>query len=744
MLQYKPWSQDVLDLLTNQACYNGFSCLDLELGGECPYRCIYCETPYRRQKSLINIHKVCSLISSGQFKWVYICGIGEPTFGANQDALLQILSCCKQYGAKCSIFSNLSNLSDELINYIRDGVLHILFKFDTQDKELIQQLYHPDDLDQHLLNIHKIVDLVCFNEKTTNIAASIVPTQENKDEIPYLVDWCIKKNIYPLVAQLEYAGAAKDVFERLALSDDQLRELKAKIEDVIGEEYHVPFCPSLVAGICITYNNEITIDHKTGLSCHSFWLEDPKRDVVCNDLSDDLSFEEISQKLVDARAERFKDFKNHLKEYCKNIDVFGGCGGNKLDVFRFYISSMDKATNYKGDNLKISRSVYLDNNATTKVSEPVRTVMLPFFNTKFANPNSKYGIGSSVRVEINNARETIADAIKCKSENLTFTSSGSEANSLAIHSLLSNNPQKRTIISTEIEHDSILQYLEHLKDKGYTIYNIPVNHDGEIDMNFLSENPPNWDDVCFASVMYVNNETGVINNIKKLSGILHERNIPIHCDAVQAFGKLLIDVNDLGVDYLSISGHKIHAPKGIGALYANECCQLHPIIFGNQESARRGGTENAAYIVGFGKATSTIYSQEHFLENSQRMQDYRDSMEKEIEARLHDVVQVVINGKFASRVPNTSNIGFIGRDAFKLSLALEQRGICVSNGAACHNGDPIFSPVLIAMKSPLVGFGALRVSLSDETKERDIEYFVDNLVNIIKNQRGGLKDVRIY
>ena len=737
MIQYKPWSQEVLAFLTKQAKGNGFSCLDIELSGDCPYNCVYCETPYRQQKAIINIPKICSLISSGQFKWIYICGIGEPTYGANQDALLQILSYCKKFDAKCSIFSNLSNLTSEFIEYIKEGILYILFKFDTQNTELLKKIYNLNDLNTHLSNIKTIIDLVECDGNTTNIAASIVPTQENIDEIPHLVDWCIEKNIYPLVAQLEYAGAAKGNYNDLVLNNDQLTELKRNIEASIGEEYRIPFCPSLVDGICITYNNEITIDHRTGLSCHSFWLEDPERDVICDELNDQISIKEITDKLVAARRQRYNMYKQNLPEYSKNIEVFGGCGGNKKDVFRYYIQLMENLQEPYENNLKINRFVYFDNNATTKVSEDVKKEMLQYFEIRFANPSSKTNLGRGIRNDIDNARKIIANVLGCHSESIIFTSSGSEANSLAIHSLLTSRAQKKTIISTEIEHESVLRHLEYLKGQGYSVYNIPICRNGQIDLHAFLENPPNWGDICFASVMYVNNETGVINDIKTLTSILHEHNIPIHCDAVQAFGKMIIDIDELDVDCLSISGHKIHAPKGIGALYIKKSCQFTPLIYGNQEGSRRGGTENVAYIVGLGKATSIAYSNDSFAKNCQRMRELRDEIENKLKEKLCDVTNVEINGESALRVPNTSNIGFEGIDALRLSCLLEARGIYVSNGSACDRGDPKYSHVLKAMNSPSYGNGAIRISLSVETVHRDITYLIDNLVYSIKKIKGG-------
>lgn len=735
MIEYKPWSKEVLVSLTQEAYKGVFSCLDIELGGECPYNCVYCETPYRDALAKIDINKVCKFLETGQFKWVYICGIGEPTYSTNGEQLLRILEKCEENNVKCSIFTNLSNLSDRFIEYIKKGILFCLFKFDSRLPDVIERLYRPMNLEQHINNIEKLLKFVHCDGRTTNMAASIVPTKENLDEIIYLVQWCIEHNIYPLVAQLEYAGSAKDVFDDLVLEDKTLCKLKTDINNFIGEEYNVPLCPAVLSGLCITYNNEIVIDHRTGLSCHSFWLEDPQRDIVCNNISELWSLNEITRKVISARAECYKVFCKKSEEY--QYDVLGGCGGNKKDIFRFYREMMEKSYHShpsNNNNLKINRFVYLDNNATTRISHSVLSEMQHYLDLGYANPNSNSQLGRNNRFVINKARMQIAKALNCSTDEVYFTSCGSESNSWAINSCLNNElrKDKKIILSTSIEHESVLDHLEILKAKGYKIVNIPISKDGDIDLDsFLSTELP-LDDVCFATVMIVNNETGVINDIRRLAGYLHQYQIPLHCDAVQAFGKMQMNMSDLGVDYLSISGHKIHAPKGIGALYVRKGQYLEPLIYGQQESRKRGGTENVAYIVALGKATEEAYSA-NLKENIERIEDYRNRIESYLEKNIENVI---INGKYSKRVANTSNIGFIGIDAVKLSLLLESRGIYVSNGAACNTVNPKQSHVLKAMQSPAYESGALRISLSNYTEEKDIEYFLDNLMESIKNIKG--------
>lgn len=738
MIQYEPWSNRTLAELTKDMHKGAFSCLDLELSGECPYNCVYCETPYRNKKSRLDIDKVCLLLETKKIKWIYICGIGEPAYAGNETALLKILESCRRNGAKCSIFTNLSNLSDEIISYIKEGVLFCLFKFDSQDRQVIDGLYRLSDIEQHLSNLQRLVKLVRCEKGETNLAASIVPTSRNVAEIPSLVKWCVERNIFPLVAQLEYAGAAKYVYEQLLLDDEELRELKAEIEKVLGEKYRVPFCPALISGICITCDNEIVIDRRTGLSCHSFWLEDPQREIVYSDFSALLTMENITNTIVKARCARYKEFLEHRDEY--KSDVFGGCGGNKSDVFDFYTKSMVKGftTHTANHNLKINRFVYLDNNATTRMSDVVREVMLPYFSLRYANPNSNSQLGRDVRLSIDRARQQVAESLGCEAKHIFFTGSGSEGNSWAIKNCVENEIRgnRKTILSTAIEHDSILNYLKDLQEKGYHIFEIPVSDMGCVDIDALLRNPPPWEDVCFASIMYVNNETGVINDIKRLAGLLREQGVPFHCDAVQAYGKLRLNMEALGADYLTVSGHKIHAPKGIGAMYVREPDRLRPIIFGHQEEGKRGGTENVAFIAALGAAAELAYPKADgaFEKRTAAIRTLRNRLEKRVKEYIRGVT---INGAGAERISNTSNMGFTGIDAVKLTLLLESRGIYVSNGSACNASSPKYSHVLKAMRSPTYENGAIRVSLSDETEERDIDYFVDNLVEAIRKLEEG-------
>ena len=338
MIEYIPWSKDVVQDALNAVRLGVFSSLDIELSGKCPYDCIYCETPYRDRKSQIDFTKIEYLLDTKLFKWVYICGIGEPTYDCNEEYLLRILSSCKKNGARCSIFTNLSNLTERLIQYVEDGTLYLIIKYDSLNADKIKNIYHPDNVDIHLKNLERVYALVKVVDNKTNIAASIVPTTHNIDEIDSLIDSCLQHGIFPLLGQLEYSGSAKGVFDIISLDDGVLQAQKDRLEKIMGEEYHVPFCPAVIAGLHISNENKITMDRRTGLSCHWFWLDEPKVDAFF-DLSDVTDVKDISKKIIDIRKERYEDFLKIKDSFV--TDVFGGCGGNKRDVFDIYQKLME-------------------------------------------------------------------------------------------------------------------------------------------------------------------------------------------------------------------------------------------------------------------------------------------------------------------------------------------------------------------------------------------------------------------
>ena len=338
MLEYIPWSKSVITDALSSIRQGAFTALDIELSGRCSYNCIYCETPYRNRQSSIDFSIIEQFLDTKQFKWVYICGIGEPTYDCNEDYLLRILKSCEKNSAKCSIFTNLSNLSERLIQYVADGILHLIIKFDSLNPERLKDIYKPDDVSIHLANIERVYSLVRVKDNQTNIAASIVPTIHNKHEINELVTSCIEHGIYPLLGQLENSGSAKRIFNELFLDDEALRKCKKDIEEYLGERYNIPFCPAVITGIHINNDNKITLDRRTGLSCHWFWLDEPNVDILC-DLREMSDIDTISRQILEARKRKFQDFLG-IKDSLVS-DVFGGCGGNKKEIFDIYVKLME-------------------------------------------------------------------------------------------------------------------------------------------------------------------------------------------------------------------------------------------------------------------------------------------------------------------------------------------------------------------------------------------------------------------
>lgn len=324
------------------------------------------------------------------------------------------------------------------------------------------------------------------------------------------------------------------------------------------------------------------------------------------------------------------------------------------------------------------KKIYLDHNATTKCSEEVYNEMLPYFKEHFGNPSSVYSLGLDTKEVINAARSKVAKLINAKEDEIIFTSCASEANVTAIMNATKTFPNKKHIITTMIEHASIMETMKYLENNGYEVTYLSVNNLGQIDLLEIENSIRK--DTCLIAVMMANNEIGNIYPIKEIACIANEHNIYFHCDAVQAVGKVRIDVKNLGVDTLSIAGHKINAPKGIGVLYVRNDISFTPLIFGHQENNRRGGTENVPYIVGLGKASEMILEDNY--QTSGKIKELRDYMEKEIKKNISDVF---IYGDMDNRMPNTSSIAFLGVDATKLMMMLESFGIFVSTGSACNS-----------------------------------------------------------
>lgn len=379
-----------------------------------------------------------------------------------------------------------------------------------------------------------------------------------------------------------------------------------------------------------------------------------------------------------------------------------------------------------------SRICYLDNNATTQVAPEVFEAMVPFLKDRWGNPSSAYSFGHDLTREIDAARERVASLLGAEPSEIVFTSCGTESNNAAIQSALIAQPGKKHVITTAVEHSANIKFGKFLQTRGYEVTYLPVESDGSMDLCALETafRP----DTAIVSVMWANNETGVIFPLEEISAICRSKGVPFHTDAVQTPGKLKIDVRSLGVDSLSISAHKLHAPKGIGALYVRRQTPFHPyVIGGGQERGRRGGTENVPYIIGFGKAAELAMAT--LTDENTRVRALRDRLENTI---LSSIPGTVRNGSRDHRLPNTSNIAFGDVEAEAILMLLDQVGICASSGSACTTGSLTPSHVLTAM-----GLGAdrakscVRFSLGIYNTQQDVDFALEHLPSIIQRLRGS-------
>src|SRR5437773_8180086 len=349
---------------------------------------------------------------------------------------------------------------------------------------------------------------------------------------------------------------------------------------------------------------------------------------------------------------------------------------------------------------------YFDNNATTRVAPKVVEAMLPFLTERWANPASAYALGNEVAKQIEEARARAAALINADPREVVFTSCGTESNNSAIHSALMTNPGKCHIVTTAVEHSANLRFCEHLRKRGCETTFLPVESDGSLDLHLvdLSIRP----DTAIVSIMWANNETGVLFPIEEIAAICRSKGVPFHTDAVQTPGKLKIDVKSTGVDFLSLSAHKLHAPKGIGLLYVKRHTKFSPyVIGGGQERGRRGGTENVPYIIGFGRAAQLAMAS--INDENTRVRALRDRLENTILRTIPNTMRI---GAKEPRLPNTSNIAFDGVEAEAILMMLDQAGICASSGSACTTGSLDPSHVLIAMGiSPVRARTCVRFSL---------------------------------
>lgn len=372
--------------------------------------------------------------------------------------------------------------------------------------------------------------------------------------------------------------------------------------------------------------------------------------------------------------------------------------------------------------------IYFDNSATTRIKTEVLDEMIPFLTSEYGNASSLYSLGRKSKQAIEKARAQVAKLLNCNQDEIFFTAGGSESDNLAIKGFAYENKKRGNhIITSKIEHPAIIETCRSLEKEGFEISYIDVDESGIIKLEDLEKSiKPS---TILISIMSANNEIGTIQPLEKIAKIAHSYNIAFHTDAVQAIGNMPIDVKKIGIDMLSISGHKLGAPKGIGALYKKNEIKLKKIIDGgHQEKDMRAGTENVAGIVGLGKACEIAdRNMEKHIRNLKRLRDYCIiKLKKEIPNRF------IINGTLEERLPGNVNISIEGANASKLIYKLDEVGICVSSGSACSSGNTFPSHVLKAIKIPQKYIdSAIRITFSENNTFEEIDYFINNLKKII-------------
>jgi cysteine desulfurase len=377
----------------------------------------------------------------------------------------------------------------------------------------------------------------------------------------------------------------------------------------------------------------------------------------------------------------------------------------------------------------MSDLLYLDHNATTPLDPAVREAMLPWLENGFGNPSSVYGLGRHASEALKEARERVASLVGADPSEIIFNSCGTEATNTAILSALAIDPDRRHIITSAVEHSATIKLCEYLATRGYEITWLPVNKEGLLDPARLEEAITS--ETAVISLLWGNNETGVLFPIEKIAAIALEKKVPLHLDAVQAAGKVPIDLSKLNVQYVSLSAHKLYAPKGVGALYVNKRARYTPLLRGSQEEGRRGGTQNVASIVAFGKAAELALN--HLPSSPERIRTLRDRFENTL---LSSVDGARRNGAASPRLPNTSNLTFPGIEAETALLLFDKEGLCCSAGSACSSGSINPSHVLTAMGiSRDEARASLRFSFGRTTTEADIDRALEIIPRIIAKLR---------
>ena len=394
----------------------------------------------------------------------------------------------------------------------------------------------------------------------------------------------------------------------------------------------------------------------------------------------------------------------------------------------------------------MEKTVYFDNNATTRVAPEVRDVMLPFLDGLYGNPSSMHAFGGRVAKYVDRAREEVARFVNCSPEEIIFTSCATESDNAAIRGTADWFGKDLKVITTAVEHPAVLQPVRRLKAQGHETVELPVNGVGQIDLDQLRAELASAKGPKLVSAMWANNETGTLFPIAKIAEICSEYGAVLHTDAVQAAGKAKIDVQAVPVDMLSISGHKFHAPKGIGFMYVRKGTKIKPFMLGgHQESGRRAGTENVPYIVGLAKACEL--ARLGMADEERKLTALRDRLEAGILAKCPDVR---VNGDKENRLPNTLNVSFEYIEGEAIAYHLSDLGICISTGSACASGSLDPSHVIRAMGVPFTAVhGSVRFSLSRYSTDEEVDYVLEKLPPVIANLRelspfGPGKDVSTF
>jgi cysteine desulfurase len=374
--------------------------------------------------------------------------------------------------------------------------------------------------------------------------------------------------------------------------------------------------------------------------------------------------------------------------------------------------------------------VYLDNNATTRVSDEVFEEIEPYFCRLYGNPSSMHAFGGQMAQKVRHAREQVSALLGCDPSEIIFTAGGTESDNAAIQGTLAASPQRRKIITTRVEHPAVLAVCRDLEARGYTVVELGVDREGMLDLAELESQLD--DDTALVTLMYANNETGVIFPVEEIAEKVVGHGIPFHTDAVQAVGKIPIRLADSAISMLSLSGHKLHAPKGIGVLYVRKGTRVSPFILGgHQEAGRRAGTENVPGIIGLG--TACELAGQFLDEENTKVRRLRDRLEKGI---LKSCPDAMLNGHQTQRLPNTANISFEYVEGEAILLLLNRFGICASSGSACSSGSLEPSHVLRAMGVPFTAaHGSIRFSLSRYTTQEEVDLVIEKLPPVILRLR---------